>query len=197
MANQKDVSRRIILANSLIGVGTLAVGAMGCGVAPTSERERQKTGTVASAIADVQGGWYWCRKCACLFFGQISSGTCPAGYGHDNSWSGEYSLVVGDSEAPGLLWWRWCWNCQGLAYHGPPSGLFEVGSCPGGSGHLREGSGSYTVGTSGGEGIQAGWEWCSLCSSLFYGPSANQVCPEGGNHIENPGAPDLFVTMIS
>jgi len=144
MAIQKDLSRRIVLANSLVGVGTLAMGAIGC-AGPSPDRERQRVGASASPITTFQDNWWWCYKCSCLFFAGESTGTCPAGYGHDYNWSGQYYLHHDDSGAPGLANWFWCWKCQGLAWYGLSSPPSTVGSCPAGSGHERDGSGNYRI----------------------------------------------------
>jgi len=40
-----------------------------------------------------QSNWRWCHKCQGLFFaGNATTGKCPAGGGHQNVGSGNYSL---------------------------------------------------------------------------------------------------------
>src|SRR4029077_16391601 len=76
--------------------------------------------------------------------------------------------------------WRWCANCQSLAYGG-----FSGGTCFAAGEHDVTGSGEYSVPLGGTPvGAQAGWRWCSRCQCLVYGdePAGSGSCPAGGGH---------------
>ena len=76
--------------------------------------------------------------------------------------------------------WRWCANCQSLAYGG-----FSGGTCFATGEHDFAGSGEYSVPLGGTPaGAQAGWRWCSRCQCLVYGgdPAGSGLCPAGGGH---------------
>src|SRR5215831_5098077 len=86
--------------------------------------------------------WRWCNKCEGLWYaGNGTSGVCPAGGGHDDTGSGDYSLNKdgGDGQAN----WRWCHFCQGLWFSANATG----GVCPanGSNGHSASGSGNYHI----------------------------------------------------
>jgi hypothetical protein len=92
-----------------------------------------------------QPDWRWCSKCQGLFFGgNPTPGACPAtpGQPHLSTGSGNYTLIHQDPTAPGQDGWRWCSNCQGLAW-----GADEAGACPAGGVHDHGGSGVYTLRT--------------------------------------------------
>ena len=65
-----------------------------------------------------QGDWWFCGKCTGLFFsGNGSMGSCPAGGPHDNSSSGQYTLIgrstVFPVTAPHLITWQsFTWGLQ-------------------------------------------------------------------------------------
>lgn len=88
-----------------------------------------------------QSNWRWCNKCQGLFFaGNFTTGTCPAGGGHDYTGSLNYtlnnfSLLGGDNN------WRWCAKCQGLF----TIAFVLVSPCPAGGTHDASGSGTYTL----------------------------------------------------
>jgi hypothetical protein len=92
-------------------------------------------------LADGQGGWFWCNRCAGLWYGLNGTrGGCPAGPGgHDVTGSTSYSLDVNSGGGQGN--WRWCRQCQGLWFAGNRTG----GVCPvlGAAGHNLAGSGVY------------------------------------------------------
>jgi len=79
----------------------------------------------------------------------------------------------------GQVGWRWCKNCECLAYW---DGSREPGRCAGGIRHDHSGSSLYSIehDTTITDG-HAGWRWCSQCeaivSSSFMAP-----CPAGGTH---------------
>ncbi|GAA1869229.1 hypothetical protein [Myceligenerans crystallogenes] len=83
---------------------------------------------------------------------------------------------------PTLLGWRWCSNCQCLAYAdfgGPP------GPCHDGSPHNYDGSGRYAV-IDGRPGMrpvaQAGWRACQACHLLAFAGFGSGMCVSGGQH---------------
>lgn len=78
--------------------------------------------------------------------------------------------------------WKWCANCQGLAFTGSGS----VGRCPVGGEHDHSRSGNYRL-IQDGPG-QGDWRWCHKCQGLFFhGNSSFGRCPVGGVH-----APDAL-----
>lgn len=74
--------------------------------------------------------------------------------------------------------WRWCRNCQGLAFGGNE----QPGICPAGGRHDHHGSSNYILlaDATGVEG-QDNWRWCNKCQGLAYGAEST-VCPAGGRH---------------
>jgi hypothetical protein len=85
-----------------------------------------------------QNDWRWCERCQGLWFGDNStSGVCPAGGGHSEIGSGNYTLTQGTGS--GQDNWRWCDQCQGLWF----AGNGTPGVCPAGGGHSENGSGDY------------------------------------------------------
>ena len=97
----------------------------------------------------VQTGWRWCHKCLGLFFAGTdpllaNTGPCSAGAFHDDTGSGEYTLmhqVVGLGQ-PG---WHWCKKCQGQFFAGTDPLLANTGRCSAGAFHDDTGSGEYTL----------------------------------------------------
>jgi hypothetical protein len=91
-----------------------------------------------------QPNWRWCNKCQGLFFaGNFTSGTCPAGGGHDSSGSADYALAITGGALPNTdNNWRWCGKCQGLftvAFSSGPS------PCPAGGTHDASKSAVYIL----------------------------------------------------
>ena len=139
----------------------------------------------------VQTGWRWCHKCLGLFFAGTdpllaNTGPCSAGAFHDDTGSGEYTLmhqVVGLGQ-PG---WHWCKKCQGQFFAGTDPLLANTGPCSAGAFHDDTGSGEYTlmhqvVGLG-----QPGWHWCKKCHGLFFAGTDSLLanagrCPAGGFH---------------
>ncbi len=74
--------------------------------------------------------------------------------------------------------WRWCSQCQGLAFAGGGSG-----ACPAGGVHDHSSSGHYRLfhNAAGAPG-QSNWRWCSKCQGLTFGGGGPTACPAGGNH---------------
>jgi hypothetical protein len=133
-----------------------------------------------------QNLWRWCNRCQGLFYsGQTTSGTCPAGGGHNYQGSGNYSLHDVAEVPPNTSQsqWRWCHKCQGL-FFGP--GL--AGShCPAGGTHDLTGSGNYALQFAPTPG-QDQWRWCNRCQGMFFsGNPTSGWCPAsgGGGHNYN------------
>jgi hypothetical protein len=88
-----------------------------------------------------QSGWRWCAKCQALHYTRESAaGVCPAGGGHENAGSAEYTLDVDVPEAAGQPGWRWCHRCGVLFF-----GDFSGGVCPAGGAHDPAASGHYVL----------------------------------------------------
>jgi hypothetical protein len=130
-----------------------------------------------------QNLWRWCNRCQGLFYsGSPTSGTCPAGGGHNYQGSGNYSLHDAAEVPPGVSQsqWRWCHKCQGLFY-GPGLGGSH---CPTGGTHDSTGSANYALQFAPTPG-QDQWRWCNRCQGLFYsGNPTTGWCPAsgGGGH---------------
>jgi hypothetical protein len=90
-----------------------------------------------------QDGWYWCNRCAGLWYAlNRTGGACPAGAGgHSITGSDSYALDVNSGGGQGN--WRWCFECQGLWF----AGNRTRGVCPvlGTGGHGIAGSGIYSL----------------------------------------------------
>ena len=53
--------------------------------------------------SSAQSNWHWCHKCELMHFsGNATQGACPAGGQHENTGSGEYSLIILSGKAPAL-----------------------------------------------------------------------------------------------
>jgi hypothetical protein len=81
--------------------------------------------------------------------------------------------------------WRWCHKCRGLFFSG---GQQQVGTCPGGGKHEKNGSGNYVL--SHDEPAfngQHDWRWCHRCQGLFFSGGQQRAgsCPAGGQHEKN------------
>jgi hypothetical protein len=72
------------------------------------------------------------------FAGNGTTGKCPAGGGHTQAGSGNYTLA--HQSGAGQANWRWCSKCQGLWYAGNIISL-----CPAGGPHTKVGSGDYRL----------------------------------------------------
>ena len=127
--------------------------------------------------ANQQSNWRWCRKCQGMFFGGNPGSVCPAGGAHDQTASGNYSLVQNTSAAHGQANWRWCNKCQGLFFGGNPGSR-----CPAGGAHVQVGSGIYRLVQNVPLVLQDRWRWCRTCQGLFFGGNAGSDCPAGGPH---------------
>jgi hypothetical protein len=129
-----------------------------------------------------QDNWKWCKKCEGLAYGGFAPGPCPAGGRHDHIDSGIYGLMYAPSSFtsdPRQNNWRWCRNCQGLAYNG-----FGPGRCPAGGVHDHSASLDYSLilGPTTLPG-QPRWRWCRNCQGLaFAGHPTAGPCPAGGRH---------------
>jgi CubicO group peptidase (beta-lactamase class C family) len=98
--------------------------------------------TSASGIVG-QSNWRWCNKCQALSFaGGSSLGKCSAGGQHDHSGSANYVLAQKAGALPEYSEdnWRWCKNCQVLAFAGG-----ALGTCSVGGTHNHTGSGDYIL----------------------------------------------------
>jgi hypothetical protein len=108
----------------------------------TSQQGHNKLVKLAAIVDTVQSDWRWCRNCQCLAFthwpGKCAGAAVSAGP-HDYTGSGRYSVPY-ESQPPGTQPdWRWCRNCQCLAFtHWP-------GKCAAGGPHDHTGSGRYSV----------------------------------------------------
>lgn len=158
--------------------------------------------SVASAQEDhceppfgAQDGWRYCHRCKGLFYSDSGAraGACPAGPGgHDASLSYHYALWHGLCSNEFLQeGWRWCRNCQGIAYGTNPRGL-----CPAGDRHDHRGSYNYAMRTwyGGSENPQSGWVHCKRCQGLHYHPTFESPfgwCPAGGRHVADGSWPYL------
>jgi hypothetical protein len=87
-----------------------------------------------------QSNWRWCNKCQGLSFaGNFTSGTCPAGGGHNYSGSSDYTLSTSPGDEP---LWMWCKKCQGLVTF---KNVPFPGPCPAGGDHDISQSLTYTL----------------------------------------------------
>jgi hypothetical protein len=98
-----------------------------------------------------QSNWRWCSKCQGLFFagtglfyaGTRTSGTCPAGGGHDSSGSADYTLNnTGVITVPSDDFYRWCRKCKVL-FRLPQSDI--PFPCPAAGNHDASQSSSYAL----------------------------------------------------
>ena len=131
-----------------------------------------------------QENWRWCHKCQGLFYGGFpTTGSCPAGGGHENQGSGDYTLPVRQDNPPdsGQFNWRFCRLCFGLFFAGFPT----TGWCPapGAGGHDWTNSFDYSVHYGANQPGQQDWQWCYRCQGLFFaGNNTSGFCPAGGGH---------------
>ena len=138
---------------------------------------------VASAVpaaAAQQGGWRWCNRCQCLFYGDnYTTGWCVRGGGHNYYGSGNYQPHYDYDK--GQDDWRWCYKCQSMWYGG---GNNNVSNCPAGGRHSSSGSGNYTIEYKGDPGYkeQPGWRWCNKCYCMCYSGNGRGYCPQSGRH---------------
>jgi hypothetical protein len=113
--------------------------------ATESAHHNNRIRLIATTMA-LQPGWRWCRNCQCLAFtgwpGRCPGAATPGGP-HDHTGSGRYSVPYESQPPQAQPDWRWCRNCQCLAFTGWP------GRCPGaatpGGPHDHTGSGRYSV----------------------------------------------------
>ena len=136
-----------------------------------------------------QKGWRTCMGCwaiAYTYDGE-SSGNCPifgshwykAPPGHETF---DFSLGLDNSGYPGQSGWRWCNQCQGLAFSpdASPSGLCQGTPGPIHGSHDFTGSGNYTLIVDDSTAIgQTDYRWCNQCQGLAFSPdgSPSGVCP--------------------
>ena len=109
-----------------------------------------------------------------VMFPSVSSGTTKRVLTADDI-TGAQSLYPAQSD------WRWCNKCQGLFFGGDPNP-----KCPAGGGHVKVGSGNYSLGHNlpAIAGWQSNWRWCNKCQGLFFGGNPNPKCPAGGGHVK-------------
>jgi hypothetical protein len=74
-----------------------------------------------------------------LFFAGNPGSQCPAGGGHTQVGSGNYTLLH-NVQPPDQSDWRWCRKCQGLFFAGHGGGR-----CPEGDQHDASASGNYNL----------------------------------------------------
>jgi hypothetical protein len=95
----------------------------------------------SDAFPGGQDGWFWCSRCAGLWYVfNNTRGVCPAGSGgHSYNGSDDYAIDLSNDGGQGN--WRWCFECQGLWF----AGNRTRGVCPvlGTGGHGMAGSGIY------------------------------------------------------
>lgn len=128
-----------------------------------------------------QGGWRWCQKCNCLFWGhEQNKSKCPKDKKpHDGSKSSNYFLANNDPNAPGEAGWRWCQKCQSL-FFAPnlDSNICQADA----KAHDFSRSGDYSIILNDAEAPgQKGWRQCKKCHALFYSQGKG-VCSKGGDH---------------
>jgi hypothetical protein len=137
-------------------------------------------------ILSRQGGWRWCNRCQCLFYGDnYTTGWCPDGGGHNWQGSGYYYCGYDDYGNNRQQGWKWCRKCQGFWYGGDNN---NKGRCPSGrGGHDKQGSGNYycEYGNPPGGNHQTGWRWCRKCYCLWYSQGNQGHCAGGGYHDYN------------
>lgn len=95
---------------------------------------------VGGGIGGLSRSWRYCRKCQGLWNTDWPEGiVCPAGERHSAEGSGDYALLLVDSNlgplrsANGSLQdnWHWCRKCGGLWFAG-----HGEGRCAAGGGHI-------------------------------------------------------------
>ncbi len=102
---------------------------------------------------------------------------CPAGGGHAQTASADYTLVVNRPGAQGQTNWRWCRKCQGLAYGGHVGGV-----CIKGGTHDFSISADYVLPANVAlAGHQSNWKWCGKCDGLAFAGQPS-LCAAGGAH---------------
>jgi CubicO group peptidase (beta-lactamase class C family) len=130
---------------TLVFAGNASAGQ--CPAGGTHDNTKGKNYLVATKASGVVGqeNWRWCNKCQALSFaGSPSLGTCSAGGQHDHAGSGNYVLAQTSGGTPAddtQNNWRWCKECQVLAYAGSPST-----ACSAGGVHDYSSSGNYVLG---------------------------------------------------
>ncbi len=89
-------------------------------------------------------------------------------------------VVLGIRATNGQAGWRWCSQCDGLAFW---DGSRQPGRCVAGGRHDHSGSSYYSlshdVNFNNG---QNGWRWCSKCETLCFGSATPAPCPTSGTH---------------
>jgi len=84
------------------------------------------------------------------------------------------------ASAPDQNEWRRCNKCDSLFY----DGYSNKGRCPGGGGHVAEGSSDYFLTYNSPGPGQPDWRFCNKCEALFYDAYPNKgVCNGGGGHV--------------
>ncbi len=135
------------------------------------------TMVVNSSWPGTQTKWHACGKCQAMnYAGGAALGACQAGGTHDNSQSGEYSLLAG-FRTPFLLGdasEKTDWQ-PGKVFLAKDTGMCVVVHGFGKVGNIP--SVSVTLGDA-----QSDWKLCGKCEGLFYAGSSNGVCPVGGAH---------------
>ena len=145
-----------------------AAGLVGLGVAASSGLV---LATAAPAYA-MQSGWRWCYKCEGLWFAfNGTPGRCPAGDGHSDAGSGDYTLKFDTEDHVGQNGWRHCTQCQGLVYYGEDPTEPRLGPCAFTFGYHAVNTGWYRIDfepTVVPDGQQF-WRWCKLCEGMWFG----------------------------
>ena len=144
----------------------------------------------------VQDSWRWCKRCEGLVYsGSGRMGACPEGVNlgpntfsagnHILEMNANFVLIMDTESAIGQRDWKYCYKCQGLAYHLPAAGHNEK-PCPAGELHDFGGSANYTLMVNRPNAGQVSWKWCEKCGGLAYHlPEAGhpaKKCPAGGLH---------------
>jgi hypothetical protein len=175
--------RQLLWAGAALGSSTLLMS-------------RTASADTCELPTGMQLGWRYCRRCKGFHYNPAKGrvGACPAGLGgHDGSASFNYWLYHGYCPNPvEQNGWRWCRNCQGLAY-----GTSPAGRCPAGGTHNHGDSFNYLLFHRYGatDNPQWGWWWCRNCQGLHYGPTASHGfgwCPAGGRHVALDSFPYLI-----
>jgi hypothetical protein len=103
------------------------------------------------------------------------------------------------SDAPGQRGWRWCSNCQSLAFYDGTAA--HPGACAAapGSFHVHDFGVPYAPYTDvnsipGGyvTAVEFGWCWCNKCQAMVFQTAIPANCPGGGQHSLSPSLGYVF-----
>lgn len=155
---------------------------------------------------NLQGDWHWCSRCGGLYYGtgipNDGVNRCPAGGQHASLVTGNYVLPVLDPHSADAIpagmqgGWRWCSQCNLLAYH---STMTICMANP--RGHDPPGSGNYFLGVGPAPGDatiapEQGWRYCEACGALHYAGST-MVCPVTNGAHRSIGSGEYWLSTIS